>query len=315
MKIKKSVIISFLLVFSFVFGGCSQAENNNSNIESTSSNISVNPLPEESFSEENILNTAKEGILSSESYNAEMEVYFDFDSNGSEMNAEVTTDILSFSNPVFKHITMNVQQNGSGSGKSDFYVDTLENGDMYLYVLYGDKWYKTLVDNTSLFGILGQYDIKEVLNILLTNSNLTSISNDIEEINGIKAYKVDCVIPSDKVPETIINTGVFVVNGMIYLTEEHLKGAEEMPITYYVDSVTGNIIKFLFDAGPAYQTISDNMFSMVEGQEGFEDAQKLVINAFNVDVDISNINSAEKIEIPKEVLSAEEMDDLTVEEQ
>ena len=43
-------------------------------------------------------------------------------------------------------------------------------------------------------------------------------------------------------------------------------------------------------------------------------AQKLVINSFNVDVNVDDINSAERIDVPDEVLAAQEMEDISVEE-
>ncbi len=307
MVLRKMTAICALCALSVFAGGCSNGAEQQSTAEQSS-------LSQESLSAENILETAKQSNNNAQSYNATMDVYFEFENNGSEMNAEVVTNILSFTEPVFKHITMDVKQNGSNASKSDFYVDVDDSGSMYLYALYESDWYKMKVDATALFGVLGQYDIKAVLDILLTNSTNPVVSEETEKINGVDVYKVDCVIPPEKVPETIINTGVFVVNGMLYLTEEHLSGAGEMPVTYYISAETGDVVDFSFDAGPAYQTISDNMFNAVKDLEGYENAQKLVINSFNVDVNVDDINSAERIDVPDEVLAAQEMEDISVEE-
>ena len=310
MTLRKYAVAACVLAAMLSFTACSQ-NNGDSSQQSSQATVSAQALSEESFSAENIVQTALDRNLAQKSSTAKMTTEFNFNGeNGGETSAKVVTDIKAITDPVYKHILMDVSQNGQQFSTSEFYVDEDENGDMTLYISYGDEWYKMPVTDGELFAVLGQYDIREVVNIILNSlSNVTV--GEKEDINGVEAYKVDAVIPAADVPDVMINAGVFVANGLTNLYEEYFDGVEDMPVTFYVNASTGDIVKFSFDAGQAFQVVSDYAYNITKDMEEYKDSQRLVVNSYTVDTEITNIDNTEKEDIPENVTEGEELPSLS----
>lgn len=269
--------------------------------------------PSNGASDENIakgaelLEVAKTKNEDLKSYNADMGLRFEFVNNDGTNSADVKTTIESLSQPMLKHIAIDSTSKGQPIGNSQFYVKE-ENGEKTIFMLFQDKWYKSPVDDDTLYYLLGQYDMKNITSVFLIASS-DAVAVGEEEIDGVKTTKVEAIISADLLPNTLIYTGVFVAAGMSTLTEEYLAGVGDMIIDYWIDN-DGNIIKYSFDAGEAYQTISDNLYAKVEGTEGYEDAQKLVVNSYAIEVKMKDINSAEKFEIAQDALNAQAIEDM-----
>ncbi len=303
MTLRKYAVAACVLAAMLSFTACGQNSGDSSQ-PSSQVTSSSQALSEESFSAENIVSTVLDRNMAQKSSCATMTTEFKFNSDSGEATAKVVTDIKAVTDPVYKHIIMDVSQNGQQYSTSEFYVDEDENGEMTLYISYGEEWYKMPVTDGELFAVLGQYDVREVTNIVLNSlSNVTV--GDKEDINGIEAYKVDAVIPAADVPDVIINAGVFVANGLTNLYEEYFDGVTDMPVTFYVDAVTGDMIKFSFDAGQAFQVVSDYAYNLAQDIDEYKDSQRLVVNAYNVVTEISNIDNTEKEEIPTDVTEGE----------
>ncbi len=298
MTLKKYALAVCVMASALSFTACSK--DNASSSASQSIEISA-----DSFSSENIIATATERNLNQKSAKAKMVSDFSFKNyDGKDSSAAVETNITAVTKPVFKHITMNVTQNGDPYSTSEFYTDENDKGEKTLYIDYGDKWYQMPVSDEELFSILGQYDVREVLNILLSNISDVTVG-ETEDINGTSAYKVDGIVKSDVVPDVIINSGVFVANGLTNLYTQYFEGVEDMPVTLYIDSKTGDVVKFSFDAGNAFQVVSDYAYNLTKDMDEYKDSQRLVVNAYKVGGDIYDIDSTEKTEIPDEVKKGE----------
>ena len=303
MTLRKYAVAACVIAAMLSFTACSQNSGDSSQASSQVT-TSAQALSEESFSAENIVKTALDRNLAQKSSTAKMTTEFKFEGDDGEATAVVATDIKAVTDPVFKHILMDVSQNGEHFSTSEFYVDENENGEMTLYISYGEDWYKMPVTDGELFAVLGQYDVREVTNIVLNSlSNVTV--GDKEEVNGVEAYKVDAVIPAADVPDVIINAGVFVANGLTNLYEEYFDGVTDMPVTFYVDASTGNIVKLSFDAGQAFQIVSDYAYNIAQEIDEYKDSQRLVVNNYTVVMDITNIDSTEKEEIQTDVKEGE----------
>lgn len=254
-----------------------------------------------------LLEAAKAKIAQLKSYNADMGLYFEFENNDGKKSADVKTSIKSLNDPFLKHISIESTMNGQTIGNSQFYVKE-ENTEKTIFMLFKNEWYKSPVDDDTLYYLLGQYDIQNITSIFL-NASRDAVAVKKEEIDGIKTTKIEAVINSDLLPDTLISTGVFVAAGMTTLIEDYLNGVEAMDINYWIDD-DGNIIRYTFNAGAAYQKIADNLYSKVEGTEGYENAEKLFVNSYTIDVKMKNINSAEKFEISKDALNAKAIEDM-----
>ncbi|MGE4214528.1 MAG: DUF6612 family protein [Anaerotignaceae bacterium] len=309
MSLKKIATLLLTGILALSFTACSKkAETNGGESE--------NPVvvsPSEGASEENIakgtelLEAAKIKIEELKSYNADMGLRFEFVNNDGSSSADVKTTVESLSEPMLKHIAIDSTSGGEPIGNSQFYVNE-ENAEKTIYMLFQDEWYKSPVDDDTLYYLLGQYDMQNITSVFLIASS-DAVAVDEEEIDGVKTTKVEAIISADLLPNTLIYTGVFVAAGMSTLTEEYLAGVNGMIVDYWIDD-DGNIIKYAFDAGEAYQTISDNLYAKVEGTEGYEDAQKLVVNSYAIDVKMKNINSAERFEISQDALNAQAIEDM-----
>lgn len=271
----------------------------------------VSPL--DGASQENIakgtelLEAAKTKNEDLKSYNADMGLRFEFVNNDGSSSADVKTTIESLSDPLLKHIAIDSTSGGEPIGNSQFYV-TEENAEKTIFMFFQDKWYKSPVDDDTLYYLLGQYDMQNITSVFIIASS-DAVAVGEEEIDGVKTTKVEAIISADLLPNTLIYTGVFVAAGMNTLTEEYFAGVDSMIIDYWIDD-DGNIIRYAFDAGAAYQTISDNLYATVEGTEGYEDAQKLVVNSYAIDVKMKNINSAERFEISQDAQNAQAIEDM-----
>ncbi len=251
-----------------------------------------------------LIEKARNNLEQASNYDAEIKLNFEFVNNSGTETAFVDTKISDFREPYMKHIAIASEGGGENIGYSEFYIIE-ENGRKTLYMYFNEKWYKTTVDDEYIFYTLGQYDMKEIVNIFLSAASEIS-SVDEEERNGVKLKKVNAVIDKSIIAETIINTGVFIAAGMSSLTPEYLEGAGPMKISFWIDD-NDNVVKISFDAAEAYQTISDNLYDMVKDLEGYEGTKKLVINKYAIDIDMININNAEWSGISEDALKAEEI--------
>ena len=309
MYFKKVATLLLTGILALSFTACSKKED-------TSVGASEKPVvasPTNGASDENIakgaelLEVAKKKINDLKSYNADMGLHFEFVNNDGTKSADVKTTIESLSQPMLKHIAIDSTSKGQPIGNSQFYVKE-DNLEKTIFMLFQDKWYKSPVDDDTLYYLLGQYDMKNITPVfLIASSDAVAVAE--EEIGGDKTTKVEAIISADLLPKTLIYTGVFVAAGMSTLTEEYFAGVGSMTIDYWIDD-DGNVIKYSFDAGAAYQTISDNLYAKVEGTQGYENAQKLVVNSYAIDVTMKNINSAERFEIAQDALNAQAIEDM-----
>jgi hypothetical protein len=309
MSLRKIATLLLIGVMVISFAACSKKEETSA-VKSEKSAI-VTPI--DGTSEQKaakgveLLEAAKTKIAQLKSYNADMGLYFEFVNNDGKKSADVKTSIKSLSDPFLKHIAIESTSDGQPIGNSQFYVKE-ENDEKTIFMFFQDEWYKSPVDDDTLYSLLGQYDIQNITSVFLVASS-DAVAVEEEEIDGVKTTKVEAIINADLLPKTLVSTGVFVASGMTTLTEDYLKGVDAMDIDYWIDD-DGNIIRYTFNAGAAYQKISDNLYSKVEGTEGYEDAQKLIVNSYSIDVKMKNINSAEKFEISQEALNAKAIEDM-----
>lgn len=309
MSLKKIATLLLASVMTLSFAACSKTKGTTAKENQNAAVVS----PAEGASDEHIaqgaekLEAAKMKIQDLKSYDANMGLYFEFVNNDGNSSAKVDTTIESLSDPMLKHITIDSTSEGQSIGSSQFYVKE-ENDEKNIFMLFQDEWYKSPVDDNTLFYLLGQYDLREITSIFLAASS-DAVSLGEESVDGLNTTKVEAVINADVLPDTLINTGIFVAAGMATLTDEHLAGVNSMLIDYWIDE-EGNVVRYQLDAGSAYQKISDNLFAQVEGTEGYEDAKKLIVNSYAIDIHMKDINEAKRFEIAPEALKAKAIEDM-----
>lgn len=292
MTFKKIISLTLITVMMFSLSACSKTETKNTN------GAADDPVATK------LLTDATALMEEMTSYDGKLDLYFDFENTEGNLDANVTTDIDVYNTDNI-HITIDTTLDGDTSGSSEFYVKEpqLVGGDKTIYMFYNDEWFQSSADDDTLYYLLGQYDLPEVVRVLLIASTQAQVVSEEESVEGVKATRVDAIIDEDLIANTLIYTGVFVATGMNALTEDYLVGAKAMPISFWIDG-EGRVIKTEFDAGAAYQTISDNLFDRVKDLEEYEDAQKLIINSYKLEILIEDINSAKEVEFPEEVLNA-----------
>ncbi len=286
MKLKNIAALLMALVLGASLGGCSKKDTGTSEAKA-------------------MLETARKNLENVKSYDGQMNLSFKFENEDGEKEAKVITDIISFKEPELKNIKIEADLEGQEKKTSEFYVN--ENNQIKsIYTFFDNEWYTSEVDDETLFYTLGHFEMQDVINTFIVAATGAKIS-ETEEINGAKTTKIDAVIDEDLIANTLIYTGIFAAAGMGAISPEHLKGAKAMAISFNIDE-DNNLVSFSFDAGAAYQTISDNVFARVQGQSGYEDAKKLIINKYAINFVMSNINEGERFVIPAEVLNAKSID-------
>lgn len=295
-----SMLVMVTMVFSLV--ACTGKQANNTSTENTTT-----ATEEEKSLGIELMQKAHEKMHGLRSYEANMELDFEFVNAEGSSSAKVSTEIVDFEDPTLIHIKIQStdSEGNEVAGTSEFYVEEKES-EQWLYLTYDNKWFKANTDDETLFYTLGQYDMGYVVDVFMEGSS-NPVSMGKEEINGVSTTIVRSVVAQDKVAEILVNSGVFIAAGLFSLTVEYLEGAPSMAVDFWIDE-EGNVMKISFDAGEAYQTISDNVFALVEGQEGYEEAERLVVDKYKITTTFDAINSGERFEIPQEALNAELMD-------
>ena len=133
------------------------------------------------------------------------------------------------------------------------------------------------------------------------------------EVNGMTLCETRGIVKGENVPAMVLDTGIFVATGMTTLTEDHMKGAPDVLINFWIDEETGHVHKISLDGAAVYQKIADNMFELVKDVEGFEGAAALGINRYALTYEISQINEVEKVDFPADLDSAVDLDALNAE--
>ena len=293
MYLKKTIALMLTLSIAFSFGACNTVEEKPATLVSTDEAT-------------NLLNSAREKMPLIESYSGGIDLEFKFTNNEGDLEAEVSTDVL-LSDIGRMHIEIETVAEGTVLGNSEFYVDVVAGSDERgLYMFYDEQWFQSKSNVEELYYLLGHYDLPDITRIFLTASTGASVVGE-ETIDGKKVTRIDAIVGEDYIANTLIFTGVFVATGMGTITEEYFNGATAMPISFWIDE-DNNVVKLAFDAGPAYQTISDNLFDVVKDLEGYEDAQKLVVNTYAFEMNMKNIGDKNSIEIPQLALDGELLD-------
>ncbi|MCJ7855510.1 hypothetical protein MUJ63_04255 [Lachnospiraceae bacterium NSJ-143] len=309
MTLKKYAVCAVMILSVFSLSACSNSSEVNKSAEQSAGPVSESS--EESFKPENIAESALKKTIEMKSYRADMDISFDYSGEGekSKTSNEIKTEILSVTSPVFKHIIVTPFLNGEKYDITDIYVDENESGGKTIYSNYADNWYRYGTDDAGLYLTVGQYDIREFLNVLLTSLSDINVGG-IEDINGTKAYRVEAVVPKDKVAGFVIDTGIFAVVNITNLYENYFDKVQEIPVVFYVNSETGNVVSVSFDAQNALQAISDFAYESVEGTKGYEDKKRLVADKYEVKINVYDIDNVSKTEIPAEALNGTKLDDI-----
>lgn len=119
MTLRKYAVAACVLAAMLSFTACGQSSGDSSQTSSQAA-TSSQALSEDSFSAENIVQTALDRNLAQKSSTAKMTTEFKFHGDDGEATAVVATDIKAITEPVFKHILMDVSQNGEQYSTSEF---------------------------------------------------------------------------------------------------------------------------------------------------------------------------------------------------
>ena len=101
-----------------------------------------------------------------------------------------------------------------------------------------------------------------------------------------------------------------VISHETFVSKEDFDKVQEIPVVFYVNSETGNVVSVSFDAQNALQAISDFAYESVEGTKGYEDKKRLVADKYEVKINVYDIDNVSKTEIPAEALNGTKLDDI-----
>lgn len=237
---------------------------------------------------------------------------FSFDNGTGKQEATVKTTVTEIqTSPVQKGYVTETIGNGQALVSSGVYVKETD-GQKELFIGQDNQWYKSDVDDQTLFYTVGIYDMKDIGRIFLEAVEGLEYVGE-EEVNGMTLGKTRGIVKGENVPAMVLDTGIFVTTGMTSLTEEHMTGTPDLLINFWIDEETGNVHKISLDAAAIYQKIADNMFELVKDVEGYENAKALGIDRYALTYEISEINEVEKVDFPADLDSAIDLDALNAE--
>ena len=234
-------------------------------------------------------------------YQAQMHLDFVFGGGGQTQEAQVDTKLLQWYEPVCQEIAITTEAGGQQIGGSHFYVGE-ENGVMMIYMQYDGQWYKSQVDEATIYSLLGHYDMRAILPILLQAASTARQEGEEVLANGRKTEKITAMNSEEKLPETLLSTGTFVSAGLSdAVTAEDMVGCGDMEITFWLDEA-GRVVQYCYDAADAYQAIADHAYASVQGQEGYEQAQRIEVEQYEITVTMDEVDTAPAVDIPQEAL-------------
>jgi len=306
MKFKKIIAFAAAGVLALSAVGCGKDEKASETAVSTVTKVEVN---DEGTA---LLEKALEVNSDIESFVSLNTLEFAFDNGSGKQEATVKTTVTEIqTSPVQKGYVTETIGNGQALVSSGVYVKETD-GQKELFIGQDNQWYKSDVDDETLFYTVGIYDMKDIGRIFLEAvDGLEYVGK--EEVNGMTLSKANGIVSSENVPDMVLDTGIFVTAGMTSLTYDHMIDVPAMSISFWFDEATGHVHKIAFDAAPIYQKIADNMFELVKDVEGYENAAALEIDKYALTYEISDINAVEKVDFPADLDDAVDLDALAAE--
>ena len=307
MKYNKIIALISAAVLALSMAGCGKEEKTETAV-STVVKVEVNDEGNA------LLEKALEVNPSIESFVSLNTLDFSFDNgNGTgKQEATVKTTVTEIqTSPVQKGYVTETIGNGQALVSSGVYVKETD-GQKELFIGQDDQWYKSDVDDMTLFYTVGIYDMKDIGRIFLEAVEGLEYVGE-EEVNGMTLAETRGIVKGENVPAMVLDSGIFVATGMTTLTEDHMVGAPDVLINFWIDEETGHVHKISLDGAEVYQKIADNMFELVKDVEGYEGAAALGINRYALTYEISQINEVEKVDFPADLDNAIDLDALSAE--
>ena len=248
---------------------------------------------------EKVLERAKE----IENFDFEMELVMELTVMGQSMGMTIGADGTIVNDPMQAHMKLSIDafSNGESSNEeTEMYFEDL--GDSYkVYTKSGNGWSAQEVEkedfDSSYGSVTGSMDYS---GFLVGVKDVKIVGQ--EKINGVDALQIECVIPA----ETIIDQ-MLTDNAML----DSLAGTEGVDMQAVIaamkdaDAVTMNVwvdkdyypIKYSMDMSDFMADFLDAVFAQM-GSDAAAASSLVDIDAYTIEMTLSNINQTDKIEMP-----------------
>lgn len=281
--------------------GCSGGAK--SKIEVTDSNVTQ------------VVNEAVAKLAAVNESKAVMTVDFNLKTDSESSSAVTVTEVKNRRDPGLMFIKTSGTQDGKEIDNGlETYIEKTEES-YNIYMPYEGTWYKQDIGGDYIEYIFSQYYVTE--NVISILNNVDKIKYEGEEkVGNTDAYKITCEIPANKTYEVAEGTSIFFNIGLSGLQEELYDVKDPVPVTLWLNSADGTIVKMDMDYTKALKDIINAVYTYYETE--FDDEMgRLDTDKYFVSIELSDYENLKDFSIPDDIKNAKgfgESGDVTVDE-
>lgn len=234
------------------------------------------------------LETTQKILGETKNYTGHLQVVSDMESDSSQVDADVEMnqeplrmkidEKLQFTQQTIKNVT---------------YLKGTENG-ADIYRNYGDQWTEMSFEKDAAMASVQIYNIQDNMQLVLEHGVEWA-----EDENSNKALLFHGKVSAKDAFSVVEGGKLLQLAGMSGMAEKYYAGVKDIPVTFTIDSQTGQPIACTMDLANTLETVTNNVL-----QELNNDNSEIAVKKYDITMEISKWNETPTIEIPKEAQSA-----------
>ncbi len=234
------------------------------------------------------LETTQKILGETQNYTGHLQVVSDMEGESSQVDANIEMnqeplrmkidETLQFPQQTIKNVT---------------YVKGTESG-ADIYRNYGDQWTEMSFEKDAAMASVQIYHIQSNMQSVLAYG-----TNWVEDETSDKALLFHGNIPAKDAFSVVEGGKLLQLAGMGGMAEKYYAGVADIPVTFTIDSQSGQPISCTMDLSDTLETVTNNVL-----QELNHDNTKISVTKYDAIMEISKWNETPTIEIPKEAQSA-----------
>lgn len=234
------------------------------------------------------LETTQKILGETQNYTGHLQMVSDMESESSQVDADVEMnqeplrmkidETLQFPQQTIKNVT---------------YLKGTESG-ADIYRNYGDQWTEMSFEKDAAMASVQVYHIQSNMQLILEHG-----TDWAEDETSDKALLFQGKIPAKEAFSVVEGGKLLQLAGMSGMAEKYYAGVADIPVTFTIDSQSGQPISCTMDLADTLETVTNNVL-----QELNHDNTNISVTKYDAIMEISKWNETPTIEIPKEAQSA-----------
>ena len=310
-KLRNLLIITLVFAIFLSFAGCNRQKEedntttsqtqSNSNIDTTKENTTENITlkPKDQLTTGDIISYAIESAANIENCDLILDINSNMTFFGFPITYTSTTTGTAFAEPMKMMTKTTAVVKNVSTTNSESYIETV--GDkVYVYSRTDNGEWKN--QEYSVVNNSGQFNVLQMISLCL--SSIENMSKSDDQVNGIKAYKIQGTVSGQSV-ENIVNQSGLMTNlsGLGGDADIDMSGVyqglQEMSITLWIDEDNYNTLQYAMDVTEISSRVLERMKESGTAQNGAI-LNSLRIKTFDILTTLKSFNNANDFQVPSE---------------